>query len=253
VSDNVADILAAKLHRLPSKTERAIELCSVLGPCFDYKAVSPTVHAVLDYPKQDVDTYLSQLVGEGLLDSVNHGVVKFVHDKVYQAAFSEQKDHDSLELHLKIGLALLTLIDLENDGYSNIQDRRTLFMCTNNLNHARSLIVNNKDQQMQLAKLNLVAYKEAASLSAFVPATKYIEIAVSCLGDSETASWSEEYYDLTLDIYTLLAEMSLVSRKTEQLHLAVTEILKHGNLNIMDEVPAYVVAIEELVARGLHD
>ena len=251
VTDSVADIITAKLNRLPKEAMEVLKLCAVLGALFVAKAVPPTAYTVFKYPAEDVEKYLKLLVEEGLLDSLNNDLMKFVHDKVFESAL-EQHGAVSTELHLKIGRSLAKLIDVNGFDNKNLLtqekqsiDRRLLFMGTDHLNDAMSLVERDPEDLEDLARLNLESSRQAAALAAFVPAIKYVETADSCLDDY---CWEEDY-DLTLEIRSWLCEMSLVANKSDQLQSAAADIIANGQ-NDIDKVTAYVTAIEDYVNKG---
>src|SRR5262249_23482935 len=82
-TDNVVDLLVAKLARLPAKTQLALQQMACLG-----NAAEVTMHAiVLGTSTEDVHAAQSEAVRQELVERLE-GSYKFIHDRVQEAAYS---------------------------------------------------------------------------------------------------------------------------------------------------------------------
>lgn len=109
-------------------------------------------------------------------------------------------------------------------------------MCVDQLNIARQLITAT-DFRVDLARFNCEASKRAASFSAFVPSLEYLLVGVELL---EPQSRWQNHYDLTLELYTSMAEMSFCAGRIEECQEAVREFLVHSKC-IDDSLRVYLV------------
>src|SRR5262249_10502088 len=107
-TDNVVDLLIAKLARLPAKTQVALQQLACLG-----NAAEVTMHAiVLGTSAEEVHAVLSEAVRQELVERQD-GSYKFIHDRVQEAAYSMVPLELRAEAHLGIGRLLAANIPLE--------------------------------------------------------------------------------------------------------------------------------------------
>jgi predicted ATPase len=118
VTENVVELLAAKLRRLPLETRRVLELAAAIGYLFDIDAVAGIGRATI----KATATHLRPALAEGLivpmseLESVDPGDLdsplvyrrySFLHDRVRQVAYDSIAADARPALHLELGRALL--------------------------------------------------------------------------------------------------------------------------------------------------
>ena len=104
-TDNVADLMAAKLSRLPAATREALGQLACLGN-FAQVATLTLVHGESE-----------QKVHEGLWEAVRAGLVfrlgdgyAFLHDRVQEAAYALIPESERAAAHLRIGRSLASRI-----------------------------------------------------------------------------------------------------------------------------------------------
>src|SRR6516165_5880761 len=107
-TDNVVDLLVAKLARLPAKTQLALQQMACLG-----NAAEVTMHAiVLGTSTEEVHAALSEAVRQEFVERLE-GSYKFIHDRVQEAAYSMIPPALRAEAHLAIGRLLAANIPAE--------------------------------------------------------------------------------------------------------------------------------------------
>jgi predicted ATPase len=214
LSDNVVAIVSRRLHRLSPQVLSCLQLASCLSFRFDPRLLYTIKDAMesgdesMLIKDDDVDASLEKAIYAGILERLNERRVKFAHDRIHQAVlglFGTKEERN--RVHLNIGKILWKEYELEDAAaVCESLDDRKLFVCVDQLNIARQLITAT-DFRVDLARLNCEASKRAASFSAFVPSLEYLLVGVELL---EPQSRWQNHYDLTLELYTSMAEMSFV-------------------------------------------
>ena len=101
-TDNVVELLAGKLTRLPLDTQDAIRRLACLGNVADFSILS----IVLGTSEEKVHAALADALHLQLIDRLGRSY-KFVHDRVQEAAYALIPEEARAEAHLKIGRLLL--------------------------------------------------------------------------------------------------------------------------------------------------
>jgi PAS domain S-box-containing protein len=186
---NVADLMAAKLNRLPKATQEALGLLACLGNV----AAVAAIDLVSGPAEEAVHTALWQAIQAGLLYRVD-GAYVFIHDRVQEAAYALIPEGERAMAHLQIG-RLLALRTVPQDREENIFD------IVNQLDRGTALITAQKERE-QVAEFNLIAGKRAKAATAYVAALQYFSAGRGLLGED---GW-ELSYRLTFDLELNCAE-----------------------------------------------
>jgi predicted ATPase/transcriptional regulator with GAF, ATPase, and Fis domain len=168
-TDNVVELLAGKITRLPPDTQDALRQFACLGNVADATMLS----LVLGTPEQQVHTTLWEALRQQLIERVDERSYKFVHDRVQEAAYALIPQASRAAAHLTIGRLLVahTSAEARDDA---------IFEIVNQLNRGASLITS-PDEREQLAELNLTAGKRAMASSAYVSALAYLTAGAAML------------------------------------------------------------------------
>ena len=167
-TDNVVDLLVAKLARLPAKTQVALQQMACLG-----NTAEVTIHAiVLGTSAEEVHAAQSEAVRHELVERLD-GSYKFIHDRVQEAAYSMVPPVLRAEAHLDIGRLLAANIPAE-------AREEAIFEIVNHLNRGATLITSESERE-QLAELNLTAGKRAKASSAYTSALTYLTAGAALL------------------------------------------------------------------------
>jgi PAS domain S-box-containing protein len=186
---NVADLMAAKLKRLPKATQEALGLLACLGNA----AAIAALDLVSGAAKDAVHLTLLQAVRAGLLYGQD-GHYVFIHDRVQEAAYALIPEGERAMAHLRIGrfLASQTVPDERDEN---------IFEIVNQFDRGAALITAPKERE-QVAELNLSAGKRAKAATAYVAALQYFSAGRGLLGEN---GW-ELSYRLTFDLELNWAE-----------------------------------------------
>ena len=159
-TDNVADLMVAKLNRLPVGTQQALQQFACIGNIAD----AATLSAVLEKSESETETDLWEALHQELIVR-SEGSYRFAHDRIQEAAYSLIAEEARAETHLRIGRLLYAHIPCE-------KREEAIFEIVNQLNRGAGLIAA-EDECCELAEFNLVAGKKAKASTAYVSALKY--------------------------------------------------------------------------------
>jgi len=224
ITDNVVDLVIRKLRNLPEATQQVLQLAACVGNTFDLHTLSiiseksaaaafqdilPAIQEGLILPISDLEIIPEEVINARLVIFT----FKFLHDRVQQAAYALILEEHKKQVHLKIGQLLLKNI-------SNAELEEKIFDIINHLNSGVELI-DNLNQKIQLAELNLMAAKKAKDSMAYAAAREYlIEATDSLSGDTWT-----QHYSLTFKIYKERAEVEYLNGNFDQSEALIRLIL----------------------------
>jgi PAS domain S-box-containing protein len=160
-TDNVVELMVAKLGRLPGDTQEMLQQLACLGNA----AAAVSLGAILNRPEADVHARLSGAVRAGLLIHIDDRYT-FAHDRVQEAAHTMIDPAERAAFHLHIGRTLAASTPKE------LREER-VFEIVNQLNRGAELILSQQERD-ELAALNLSAGKRAKAASAYAAASNYL-------------------------------------------------------------------------------
>ena len=169
-TDNVVELMAGKLSRLPMETQQALQQLACLGNL----AGITTLSIVLGASEAEVQVTLWEAVRQELIVRVADAY-RFVHDRVQEAAYSLIPEEPRAETHLRIGRLLVAHTPPE-------KREETIFEIVNQFNRGAALITS-RDEREQLTELNLRAGERAKASTAYASALKYLIAGAALLGD----------------------------------------------------------------------
>ena len=179
-TDNVVDLMVAKLMRLPAGTRDALRLAACVGNRFDLYSLaiirqqSPTAtyDDLLPAIRQGLVLTTSELTF-GDDEEEDQPVVsdfRFLHDRVQQAAYALIDDAARQEVHLRIARLLWASLD---DGGKE----ERLFELADHFNKGLDLI-EEADERMALVDINLRTSHKAKASTAYDSALRYLRRAM---------------------------------------------------------------------------
>jgi PAS domain S-box-containing protein len=186
-TDNVVELLAGKLTRLPLGTREALQQFACLGNVADVAMLS----IIMGTSEEEVHAALWEARRQQLIDGSDRSY-KFIHDRVQEAAYALIRVEARAEAHWKIGRLLLAQTSPEKRV-------EAIFEIVNQLNRATSLITSH-DEREQLAELNLAAGKRAKAASAYVSALTYLTAGVALLPEDAWERRQELAFAFELDL-----------------------------------------------------
>ena len=205
VTDDVGELLTAKIGQLSPTSRRVLSLAACAGSSFE-AALLEEVGAEGVSPGA-LEAALEELLHEGLIVALGDAgadAYAFVHDRVQQAAYEALDPGARPAAHL--GLARATERrrgDLEGDA--------ELFAALYHYLRARARLVSAEDRR-HVAELCLRGGRRAKLASAYAEAADFLRAGRDLLGE---AGWTEQPA-LTFDVHLALGEASFLAGKPEE-------------------------------------
>jgi PAS domain S-box-containing protein len=197
-TDNIVDLIAGKLTRLPPETQQALQVLACLGNVSTFGALS----IALETPEWRVHEALWPAVPDELVER-DGSAYKFTHDRVQEAAYSRLPEALRAEAHLRIGRLLAANTPAE-------RREEAIFEIVNQLDRGVDLITS-EEERKELAELNLVAGRRAKATTAYASALKYVVKGADLLSDG---AW-DSHRDLIFALELLRAECELLTRELD--------------------------------------
>jgi PAS domain S-box-containing protein len=188
-TDNVVDLMAVKLKRLSSTTREALKQLACLGNA----APIATLALVLGTTQEAVHAALWDALRAGLVLH-QESTIRFVHDRIQQAAYSLIPEAHRADIHLRIGRMLLAGM-MADDLVEH------LFDVANQFNRGAALLVD-RNEKAQVAAIELRAGRKAKASMAHASACVYLGAGMALLDETD---W-DSHYDLTFSLWLECAE-----------------------------------------------
>ena len=227
ITNNVVDLMVNRLQELPEATSSALARAACIGNRFDLA----TLESISNGQNVEVRDLIRPAIAAGLVvherparqgrtDVSEPSRLRFLHDRVQQAAYGLLSKRAKTALHLRTGLALKSSVS--DPAKSDI-----LFRIVDHLNVGCELL-QSETERRELAALNLEAASKAVTATAYGAACDYAIAGFSCLpGDS----WNTDY-ELTRNLHRVLvdaeylrgnfeASQSLIRSVLSRLHTAL--------------------------------
>lgn len=247
VTDNVVDLMAKKIRRLAPEMRRVLEFAAAVGNTFDLK----TIAVVGERGRLETAALLEGPLREGLivptdddyklvqyLDESADATYSFLHDRVQQAAYSLIDEQERSSVHLKIGRLLL------EDSASNAEQQERLFDIVGHLNRSVDLM-DDADERLHLARLNLDAGIRAKRSSAFAPALHYFQNCLALLDDS---AW-DQHYELTFEVHAQASEAAFLANSFDEME-RLTGIALHRARDVLAQSRIQTTRVLAYIAQN---
>ena len=255
VTQNVVDLMVEKVKSLPDKTQLLLKSAACLGNRFKHDILAiintisnmetseklwPAIEEGMIVPLSDDFLLLKDVEkgsGDATSDIARSVSYRFSHDRIQNAVYNMMDSHQKAEMHQGIGNLLVEIS-------ANYDFDIKLYDIVDHLNRGSSLITSNSDQ-LELAKKNLEAGKQAIAANAYESASSFLKAAIDYLGQQ---TW-EENYELMLEVYLVAINAAYYSRQIGYLNELTTVALKKAK-TILDKVSIYEAEINALHAQN---
>ncbi|MGE5474929.1 MAG: diguanylate cyclase [Ignavibacteriales bacterium] len=232
VTDNVVQMMAEKINKLPKDTQEILKICACIGNRFDLETLSTVVNKTID----ETLAALTLAVQEGLI-CLCVDLYKFYHDRIHEAAYSLIPDEEKAKKHYAIGN-----LTLSNTPEADLIDK--ILYIVDQLNAGKSEI-NSEEEKYKLAKLNLLAGTKAKSSTAYLSALNYLRIGIDSVGDE---CWEKDY-QLARLLHEEAAEAAFLSTDFDEMEKFSEVVIKRAK-TATDKVKIYVIKMNLCMAQN---
>ena len=250
ISDNVVDLVEAKILRLPTRTQNLLKVAGCVGNLFGLHILSWAIHDSL----RNVAVDLKPAISEGLVFPVGTGFksveleieeanlnmkveYQFAHDRIQYAAYSLIPENERALIHRKLGRLLLDSIAADSSD-------NHIFDVVDQYNSSFNIIVDDQEKS-ELAELNLRAGKKANMAMAHEDAFSYFQAGLNAL---EEDSW-EKNYVLTLELHVEAIQAAYLATRFNNIEPLSLAVMEHTR-SLLDKVKVYEIRIQAFIAQN---
>ncbi|HVH46835.1 MAG TPA: ATP-binding sensor histidine kinase [Labilithrix sp.] len=234
-TDNVLDLMARKLSRLPAATQNVLKRAACVGNSTDLQ----TLAMISSQTDEETASHLWDAVAEGLVLQMGN-VYAFLHDRVQQGAYALIGDSERKAIHLEIGRILLERLDPRT-----VEEK--VFDVVGHLNRGSDLISDVAERD-GLARLDLVAGRKAKASIAYGPARALLAAAAALL----PADVWESHYDLAFPVFLESAECEYLSGGFERAEALFAVLLARARTEF-DQAAVYELRMKLCQVAGRYD
>lgn len=274
VTENVADLMVNRLSRLAPATRRMLMLASCIGFTFSLRTLATISATSLEeaagalwgaleegfvLPMDGDYRLFEPNADRGSLDQLDADFdvhYRFLHDRVFEAAYQLAGGEEKQRVHLMIGRMLR-----RSSGDAPRDDELTDIV--HHLNRSAAGI-SDAAERVDLAGLNLAVCRKAKAAGAFEAAVSYAQAGIALLSEDD---W-EAHYELQFALHTELAECEFLKGHADRAEAIYDALLRRAKSNLdrarvycqrlkmFSEIARYLDAIkngvEGLAALGHH-
>lgn len=230
ITDNVVELMSEKIKKLSKISFEYVKIASCIGVTSNLKFLS----IVTEKKEEQIIEYIKNAINEGLIVKIGSDL-KFVHDRVRDAAYSLIDKKEKKLIHYKIGKNLL-----DNEG--KLDNENIIFSITGHLNMVKDIL--NTEEKKKLIDLNLKSGIKAKESTSFDIALSYFKEGMELL---ENDSWILNY-EITLELFTNRAEAEYLNGNFTKADEYFELILKKTKKEL-DNVKIYELKILSLASR----
>jgi PAS domain S-box-containing protein len=224
-TDNVVELMAGKLTRLPDETQHALQQLACLGNVVEVT----TLTLVLGKSEADIHAALWDATRAGLILR-QESAYAFPHDRIQQAAYSLIPDEHRADLHLRIGRVLLASMTAG-------QLAEHLFDVANQFNRGKARLVD-RDEKAQVAMIDLRAGRRAKASAAYTSACVYLTAGMALLDERD---WDSQFA-LTFSLWLERAECEYLSGNFDRAEQLIGKLLARATSNV-DQAAVFQVKL----------
>lgn len=230
MTENVVDLMVARFRRLPAQTIEILAHGACVGNVFDLglvaRVLNKSVSEALDAAMPAIRLGVLVPLDDRNLWAQHCGtdnrtiLLRFLHDRVQQAADTLISADDSPRVHLALGRLL-------KESTETSQREGAIFDIANHLNLAAHLITD-ADEFRSVIEINLAAARLAKRSSAYAPALNYASRSVAYLTDN---SWTSDY-QLALDAFSEKGEIEYLNASWDDAIETLDHALQHAETTL---------------------
>jgi two-component sensor histidine kinase/tetratricopeptide (TPR) repeat protein len=253
----VVALFGRKIRRLPPELITLLEYGACMGNTF----LPTELSMVRDLSLVETFTRLQPALQQGLLTE-NEGRLRFIHDRVQEAALAAIEPQRRRRIHWQIGNRLLAAAREQGLAIENIEKMENLFVIASHLNLGRgeSPDAETADETAYLlSDINYHAGNKALDSLATEAANEHFKLSRQLLPKD---CWQQSHYDRTFKIFQKAAKTELMCGRHENSERLLNQLLDHAKTDLdraeclaeqtisLSSIGSFVEAIET-ANRGL--
>ena len=229
--DDAVGLALKRIAGFPDETQRMLQSVAALG---DHAPVR-TVASALSFEPTEVLKDLAPAIDASVVVPESDGDetrIRFMHDRLQEAAYQSLPEADRAPLHLKLGKVLRAELAANDRA-------ELLFQVTDQLDRGEEVITD-ASERTDLARLNLTAGRRAKRSNAYAPALGYLETGLRLCDPAS---------ELAMDLRQEAAEAAFLATRFERMDELVDEVLDLSS-DVFERVRAFGVRINRLSVVG---
>jgi predicted ATPase/class 3 adenylate cyclase/GAF domain-containing protein len=245
ITENIVELMASKIQKLPDKTRQIIIMAACIGIHFSVETLSSTGNIELN----QLIEILQDAVIEDLIVHDNNGGYKFSHDRIQQAAYSLIPEKERQKLHLETGFLMY-------ENRSIDQDTPIIFDIVNQMNLGLGYLKNSdlsskplplltSEQQLTIAKVNYMAGRKARSTFAIDQSFLFMSIADHL---THYNGW-KNYYAFTLDVRKAFAEIAYLAGRSNEMDRIIDDVCENAK-TFLEKVNLLEIRIQDRISKN---
>jgi len=206
IPDSAVAMVSQRIAQLDAPTQSVLGFVSCIGDRFDLESVA----AIWERDGRQLEAGLYRVLDAGLITTCPEGF-RFAHDRIREAAQALLQESARSQVHHRTGFALL-----ERTSADELPERA--LEIADHLNRARSML--DPEQDVEAARINLVAAKQALRSGAADTAGRYLEQARSLLGLQSFATQPA----LCFDVWLTSIDSGIQTRDFSEVRIRIEEL-----------------------------
>lgn len=255
LSQNVVDLVIAKLANLSSAGRQVLTLAACIGQPFAFQ----TLCALCELSTSEIAASLVQAIHAGVLIPLGQSyqlltlevetlpptlsvACCFAHDRIQQTLYDALPEAQRQALHWRIGEYLWE--NTAPGGPAEAEREEHLFAIANHLNQGRTPTPT-PAQRARLVEINLLAGRKAKAAAAYQIALTYFNQGIAWLAED---AWERDYA-LALSLHIESAETAYLSTQFAQMEQLTATILAHAQ-TVLDKLKLYDIKVQAYLAQN---
>lgn len=233
-ADNILQLVIHKLKKLPASVQDLLKQMACMGNSVSKEDLK----TIFGYAEEFITASLVSAQENGIL-SLDGDTCKFMHDRLHEAAYALIPHDQQAKAHLDISQVML-------NRFSQEKIEAKIFEVVEHINRSSQLQAD-PGQQLQSARLNLVAAEKAKASAAFKAAAYYCTQGLKFLPPD---AWSLPLqYDLLFSLGLLQAQCELAEGNIVLAEQLMPDLLKNARGKV-DQAMAQQVQVNIFAAKG---
>ncbi len=219
----VVALFGRKIRKLPPDVITLLEHGACMGNTF----LPEELAAVRDLSLIDIYTRLKPALQQGLLTE-QEDRLRFIHDRVQEAALSAIEPQRRRRIHWQIGERILAAAREQGLAGENLENLENLFVIASHLNLGRDKSPDAETAYL-LSDINYHAGNKALDALATEAANEYFRMSRQLLPKD---CWRQNHYDRTFKIFQRAAKTELMCGRHEDSEILLDQLLKHAKTDL---------------------